>query len=123
MLLGPVFDSDDFQHAVVKGPKGLEIKSNTVCSFNGIVVSTSDCHPRGPGFNSRLYPKNFSASIGSGTGSTQPRESTLVVQWLSYSPLNPRFAGSIPAGIDGFFQSVKILSMTSFVREEKQWMP
>ena len=25
----------------------------------GIVVSTSDCHPRGPGFDSRLYPRNF----------------------------------------------------------------
>ena len=35
----------------------------------GIVVSTSDSHPRGPGFNSRLYPRNFSGSIGSGTGS------------------------------------------------------
>ena len=30
-------------------------------------------------------------------------KSTLVVQWLSYSPLDPRFAGSIPAGVDGFF--------------------
>ena len=40
----------------------------------GIVVSTSDCHPRGPGFDSRLYPRNFSGSIGSGMGSTQPRE-------------------------------------------------
>ena len=37
-----------------------------------------------------------------------------VVPWLSYSPLDPRFAGSNPAGIDGLFQSVKILSMTSF---------
>ena len=37
--------------------------------------------------------------------------------WLSYSPLDPRFAGSNPAGVDGFFQSVKILSMTSFGRE------
>ena len=40
----------------------------------GIVVSTSDCHPRGPGFDSRLYLRNFSGSIGSGMGSTQPRE-------------------------------------------------
>ena len=24
----------------------------------GIVVSTSDCHPRGHGFDSRLYPRN-----------------------------------------------------------------
>ena len=31
----------------------------------------------------------------------------------------PRFAGSIPAGVDAFFQSVKILSMTSFRREIK----
>ena len=38
----------------------------------GIVVSTSDCLPRGPRFDSQLYPRNFSRSIGSGTGSTQP---------------------------------------------------
>ena len=37
-----------------------------------IVVSMSDCHPRGPGFDSLLYPRNFSRSIESGTGSTQP---------------------------------------------------
>ena len=33
-----------------------------------IVVNTSDCHPRGPGFDSRLYPRNFSGSIGSERG-------------------------------------------------------
>ena len=36
-------------------------------------------------------------------------------------PLDSRFAGSIPAGVDGFFQSVKILS--SFGREVKPWVP
>ena len=35
----------------------------------GMVVSTSDCHPRSPRFDSRLYPKNFSGSIASGMGS------------------------------------------------------
>ena len=35
------------------------------------------------------------------------------------SPLDPRFAGSIPTEVDGFFQSVKILNMTSFGREVK----
>ena len=40
----------------------------------GIVVSTSDCHPRGPGFDSRLYPRTFS-----GTGSTRPHEDNWVV--------------------------------------------
>ena len=44
--------------------------------------------------------------------------STPVVQWLSYSPLDPRFAGSMD-----FFQSRKILSMTSFGREVKPWVP
>ena len=34
----------------------------------GIVVSTSGCHPRGPGFDSRLYSRNFYGSIGFGTG-------------------------------------------------------
>ena len=44
----------------------------------GIVASTSDCYPRGPGFDSRLYPRNFCESIGSGTESTQPREDNWV---------------------------------------------
>ena len=48
---------------------------------------------------------------------TQSLKSTPVVLWLSYSPLDLRFAGSNPAGVDGFFQSIKILSMTSFGRE------
>ena len=42
--------------------------------LSGIVVSISDCHPRGTGFDSRLYRINFSGGIGSETGSTQPRE-------------------------------------------------
>ena len=154
------------------------------------MVSTCDCYPRGPGFDSRLYSRNYSGSIGSGTGSTQPHEdnwvasdmrsskirlrklklwlrdnillttrlpalpsgynrvsrslslvavapgifnlllfyyplssfqslwstiakrsptilSTPVVQWLSYSPLDPKFAGSNPAGVDGFFSERK----------------
>ena len=44
----------------------------------GIVVSMSHCHPRGPGFDSRPYPRNFSRSMGSGTGCTQPREDNWV---------------------------------------------
>ena len=56
----------------------------------GIVVSTSDCHPRGPGFDSRLYPRNFSGSrpIGSGTGSTQPREDNWVATFFFYKTGN-----------------------------------
>ena len=50
-------------------------------------------------------------------------ESAPVVPWLSYSPLDPKLAGSNPAGVDGFFQNVKILSMTSFGREVKPWVP
>ena len=49
--------------------------------------------------------------------------STPVVAWLSYSPLDSRFAGSNPARVDGFFQIVKILSMTSFGREVKPGVP
>ena len=37
--------------------------------------------------------------------------------------LNPRFVGSNQDGIDGFFQSVEILSMTSYGREVKPWVP
>ena len=37
--------------------------------------------------------------------------------------LDARVARSIPAGVDGFFQSVKILSMTCFGREVKPWVP
>ena len=44
----------------------------------GIVVTRLTCHPRGPGFDSQLYPINFSGSIGSETGSTQPREDNWV---------------------------------------------
>ena len=53
------------------------VKILSMISFDrlfGIVVSMSDCNPRGPGFDSRLYLRIFSGSIGSGTGSTQPRE-------------------------------------------------
>ena len=39
---------------------------------------TFDRHQRGPGFDSWLYPRNFSGSIGSGTGSSQPREDNWV---------------------------------------------
>ena len=46
-----------------------------------------------------------------------------VVQWLSYPPLDPRFAGSNPASVDGYFQSVKIPSMISFGREVKPLVP
>ena len=55
----------------------------------GIVV-TSDCHPRGPGFESRLYPRNFSSSVGSGTGSTQPREDNWVATWMRSSEIRLR---------------------------------
>ena len=48
--------------------------------------------------------------------------STTVIPWL-YSPLDLRFVGSNPARVSGFFQSVKILSMTSFGREVKPWAP
>ena len=44
----------------------------------GIVVSIPDCHPRGPRFDSWLYPRHFSGSIGSGTESIQPREDNWV---------------------------------------------
>ena len=41
------------------------------------------------------------------SGSFTLAKSTPEVQWLSYSPLDPRFAGSIPAGIDRFFSERK----------------
>ena len=47
---------------------------NNLCYF---VIETINM-PSGPGFDSRLYPRNVSGSIGSGTGSTQPCEDNLV---------------------------------------------
>ena len=46
-----------------------------------------------------------------------------VVPWLSYLPVDPKFADSNPAGVDGFLQRVKILSMTSFGKDVKPWIP
>ena len=43
----------------------------------GVVVST-DCHPRRPGFDSWLHPRNVSGSIWSRTESTQSREDNWV---------------------------------------------
>ena len=37
--------------------------------------------------------------------------------------LDPRFGGSHPAGVDRYFQRLKILSMTSFGREVKPCVP
>ena len=53
---------------------------------------------------------------------TRPKCRSPAVQLLSYSPKDPRFAGSILAGFDGFFQSVKIVSRTSFGSEVKPWV-
>ena len=57
------------------------------------------------------------------SSSMSKQASTPVIPWFSYSPLDPRFAGSNPAGVEAFFQSVKIQSMTSFGREVKSWVP
>ena len=57
------------------------VQSRGFDNLFGIVVSTSDYRPRGPGFDSRLYPRNFSGSIGSGTGTTQPHEDNWVAAW------------------------------------------
>ena len=39
---------------------------------------------------SRLYPRNFSGSIGSGTGPTQPREDNWVATWMRSSEIRLR---------------------------------
>ena len=69
----PHYVSDEYLYSVLEE---VEVRV-TVCVTDrlfGIVVSPSDCHPRGPGFDSRLYPRNFSGSIGS----AQPREDNWV---------------------------------------------
>ena len=58
--------------------------------LSGIVVSTSDCHSRGPGFDSRLYPRKFSGSIGAGTRSTEPREDNWVATYIRSSEIRLR---------------------------------
>ena len=60
----------------------------------------------GPGFELGTY--QFETSVLPLLQLTRWRrlkilQSTPVVKGLSYSPLDPRFAGSIPAGIDEFF--------------------
>ena len=65
-------DTAPIQFLVKQQPRFLSLRWKT-CLF-GIVVSTSDCHTRSPGFDYRLYPRNFSGSMGSGTGSTLPCE-------------------------------------------------
>ena len=45
-------------------------------SFN-----TSHCHPKDPVFDSHLQPRNFTRSIRSETGSTQPREANWLATW------------------------------------------
>jgi hypothetical protein len=40
-------------------------------------------------------------------------------RWLACSPLDPRFAGSIPAEVDGFLRVIKIRSTISFGGEIK----
>ena len=42
---------------------------------------------------------------------------TPVVQWLSYSPLDPKFAGLIPAEFDGFFFSERKNPEYDFLRK------
>ena len=43
-----------------------------------------------------------------------------MVQWLSYSPLDPRFSGSIPVGVDGFFFSERKHPEYDFLRKGKK---
>ena len=52
------------------------------------MVSTFDCHPRGPGFVPGYTLEIFSESMGSGTGSIQPREENWVAV-LYYKMRNP----------------------------------
>ena len=40
----------------------------------GVMISMHDYYPRGPSFDSRLYPRNFSGNIVSRTWSIQLRE-------------------------------------------------
>ena len=54
---------------------------------------------------------------------SQSPPSTPGVPWLLYSPLDPRFAGSNPPGVNEFFHSVKIPSMSSFRRVVKPLVP
>ena len=49
--------------------------------------------------------------------------STPVVSWLSYSPLDPRIAGSNPAGVDEFFSESKNLEYDFLRKRVKSWVP
>ena len=75
----------------------------TVCSkrlsdnsrFSGVHIS-----------GSIEYRNKVSNVLDSPWGSDHLYTSTPVLQWL-YSPLDQRFAGSITAGVDGFFSERK----------------
>ena len=90
----------------------------------GLLVSYTNCQMP----HLTTFPANLKQHTNSFSNHIRPPDSTFVkstpvVLWLSYSPLNPRFAVSNPARVDGFFYSVKILSMTSFGREVTPWVP
>ena len=51
------------------------------------------------------------------------QQSTSVVPKLPYLPLDPRFADSNPAGVDGFFSERKNPEYDFFGREVKPWVP
>ena len=53
-------------------------------------LGTSDCHPRGPGFDSRLYSRNFSGCIDYGP------ESACLLWWLARLTAIQEVLDSIP---------------------------
>ena len=55
-----------------------------------MVVSTSDCHPRGPWFDARLYLRNFSWKYRIWNGVTQPREDNWGATWMRTSEIRLR---------------------------------
>ena len=65
-----------FQYTYGQRSSSTELFNETPLKHHvyGVMISMHDYYPRGPSFDSRLYPRNFSGNIVSRTWSIQLRE-------------------------------------------------
>ena len=63
IIMRKVFPNDDKAQSLLKFRRHISLSLLKTDHLFGMVVSTSNCHPIGPGFDSRLYPRHFSRRI------------------------------------------------------------